>query len=876
MPLPPRPAHPTSADRPSQPGYSVENPAVGIQHQTATSPHPGAEIMDQALSGNPHELDPSRQIEGMPPNWGESLLPHVTTFQGIISSVSRVYRPSDEAIKHSFDNAKFMRNDLVVMECIEQRQRSVSLLNWHLEPEDEKDPAQIEMCTKLKKVIEEIPRFMQYRENLLNATWYGKYAVQHRFRWKRVAGKMRVVCDQWLPVNGDKLVFRYDDGTREYNPDQVGVRVGAGFVTGDTVAKRWTVERINKVETTDFGLAYFLENWERPLLAIHKHYIEDGEYEDPANAGRIHGLGIRSRIYWTWFQKQEALAFLMEYMERSAFGIEIWYYPWGNPEAEAKTRTAAQERIGAGRNIILVPKPLGDDADAYGIEKIEPGMAGAAELKDIIINYFGHLIKRYILGQVLTTEAEATGIGSGLGDIHLNTYMQIVRYDATLLEETITDELVKHLKNWNFPEFANVKVKFRIDTESEDAQMKLEAYRNAFEMGLKIKAQDIMDLIGASKPDDDDEILSMEQMQPKHPEEQMGAAYQAGTPIGDDGANAANEVWQNFQKIQQREQILAGLNGQNGNGHSEYDADKGKPGEVGGNENGKDHRAALVRAMAVEMEKTKNPQLAIQLAMDRLEENPGYYDRLMGAQPEQYNNQANGLEFGAYDRNTSLRAMNADDPVRAPVNPSENSDRRKILYAANAVAVCQQGDKWLLGKAQNSGDDREGKFCFPGGGIKRSESDSEAAARECFEETGIKCSPSDTPMEEPDGKTVFFACDATGGELKPNREFSEVGFYTLDEMKNLDLHGNVRPMITAAEHLKKKYGSDEFSPEFPDGQGPIAAAKSPQQLRTAPNFDYGDGNEVPTMAGLTVDPEPFSAESNNITSMVLAEIARRN
>src|SRR5690606_7306906 len=138
----------------------------------------------------------------------------------------------------------------------------------------------------------------------------------------------------WRPVNGDKLVFRYDDGSGEFDEDQVGIRVGQGFTEGSQVAKRWKVERINKVAATDQGLAYFLEHWERSLLAIHKHQIEDGAFEAPELAGSIHGVGIRSRIYWMWYQKQETLAWLMEYLERSAFGIEIWSYPAGNPQAK--------------------------------------------------------------------------------------------------------------------------------------------------------------------------------------------------------------------------------------------------------------------------------------------------------------------------------------------------------------------------------------------------------------------------------------------------------------------------------------------------------------------------------------------------------------
>ncbi len=498
-----------------RPNYQAHNPI----HQIAPRGLP---------NDNPrmHDKDPSQETPGIPPNYGDFVLPHVTTFQGVVSTISRVYRPSDEAIKDSFDNARFMLNDLTVTESLEQRQRSTALLDWHLEPEDEADKEAQWVCDNLTPIVQRIPRFVQYRENLLRAIWYGKYAISNQYRWDMVRGKKRMVLSDWLPVHGDKLVFRYDDGSYVYDPNQVGIRVGAGYTTVENVATRWDDDRHRKVEATDWGLAYFLDPWEREFLTIHKHQIEDGEYEEPTHAGRIHGLGIRSKIYWTWYQKQEALAFLMEFLERSAFGIEIWYYPWGNAQAEAKTREAAQERIGPGRNVVLVPRPLGEEGQSYGVEHIEPGMAGAETLKDILVNYFGHLIKRYILGQTLTTEADATGLGGNLASVHLDTYLQIIRYDAINLQESITKDLIDVLVKHNFPQYRNNKVKFVIETEAPDVEAKLAAWRQAFDMGLKLKANDVYELIAAEEPAEGEDALENPQVGEAAAQQQQMQAQQ--------------------------------------------------------------------------------------------------------------------------------------------------------------------------------------------------------------------------------------------------------------------------------------------------------------------------------------------------------------
>ena len=229
--------------------------------------------------------DPAKGIPGMPPNMGEFPIYPIYTFVGRASTLSHVYRRSDEAIRDSLENARWMRNHCGIMEALEQRQRATSLLNWHIEAEDPDDINQVDLVEKMTKILQCTKRFTEWRQNLMHAIWYGKYAVQNRFRWKKVAGKQRIVIENWKPISGDKLTFRYDDGLYKYDEEQVGIRVGAGYQTGDLVSNRWTVRSVEKIEATDYGLAYFLDPFERKLLSIHKHMIEDGAYEDPISAG---------------------------------------------------------------------------------------------------------------------------------------------------------------------------------------------------------------------------------------------------------------------------------------------------------------------------------------------------------------------------------------------------------------------------------------------------------------------------------------------------------------------------------------------------------------------------------------------------------------
>ena len=304
---------------------------------------------------NPNRSDPAFDSRGMPPNFGQFVLPHTMTMQGLVATASKAYRISDVALQESFDNARFMEFDVGIWECIEGRARASALLDWSIECEDEKSSEQVELVEKMDKIVRRTWRFMQFRESLVKwGSWLGRTANQCKYRWDDFGGTDYCSLTHrrsWLPIHGDKLVFRLDDGKLDVDPDQVGVRVGMTYKPGSKISGRWLVE------TADRGMAYFLQPWERDGIVLHQHQIEDAAYERPMDAGKINGVGIRHRIYWEWFQKQETLAWLMEFLERSAFGINLWYYPMGNAKAKADTEAAINNRVGNDKNNVLVPVP---------------------------------------------------------------------------------------------------------------------------------------------------------------------------------------------------------------------------------------------------------------------------------------------------------------------------------------------------------------------------------------------------------------------------------------------------------------------------------------------------------------------------------------
>lgn len=105
-----------------------------------------------------------------------------------------------------------------------------------------------------------------------------------------------------------------------------------------------------------------------------------------------------------------------------------------------------------------------------------------------------------------------------------------------------------------------------------------------------------------------------------------------------------------------------------------------------------------------------------------------------------------------------------------------------------------------------------GQWCLPGGGMDPGENAAEACAREVMEETGLKVqivrllgvySNPDLLIEYPDGNrfqilALNFEAHITDGDPGLSQEVSDIGYFSPEEIDQLDLMSHHRERIRDA------------------------------------------------------------------------------
>jgi hypothetical protein len=469
----------------------IHNPRDDFSPPSPAASYPSPNAFPDPTQEAPFEhgapLPEAIRAEHIPPGGGRVEMGHYQTFSQIVNYASRTYRwRFDEALRHNRENALAIRRDPVVMDALRSRQIPTAQLEWHLESENDQDTRQQEAVTTLTEIIKSIPRFQTLKMHLLEALWWGRYGVRLIYKWDFSRGDKRLVVRDFFPVNGDKLIFKWSGSP--------GILVHAAY------PGPW--------QMTDRGRAHFFSPEERESILIHKYEPEDADFLEGELAGQIHGVGIRSRIYYLWYLRQQVTGMMMDFLERiGSGGLTIFYYEHGNPQSESEVNKAAESQFR--NNYLLFPRYRDSTTGGPGVERIEPSQAGSQLLATLITEYFDARIRSFIQGQTQLRDAAGAGLGSGVSEYLEGNLGRLIKYDAVNLQETLTQELVAVLQKYMYPDLPPIR--FQFDIDKPNSLEVLQSASSFFEMGGSIDEDSLREIIGLEKPQPGHAMLSQQQ-----------------------------------------------------------------------------------------------------------------------------------------------------------------------------------------------------------------------------------------------------------------------------------------------------------------------------------------------------------------------------
>ena len=440
----------------------------------------------------PHPAPPTR--EGQPRGDAMMPVPVPLQFAGTTGWTGRAFwNQHDQALAHSRENAERMRLDPVIDACMRLRTYPTSLLPFHIEPDDDEDPIQVEAAAKSEKILKRMPGFHFARHSLLDdGTFTGRAGV--KIRWQKVykGGRLWDVPTAFQHVSGDKLVFFWDG--------RIGITVQGSFL-GPT-------EPIPGYP----GRAYVLSPTEREQLICYQFEPTDAPFSKPQRAGSIMGLGLRDKLYWIWALKDRIWAMGMDFLEWFCRGISIFYFRNGNAEHYNQVKNWVENQWG--NSVMLMPDILSNENQNKKVfEHIAPPTGNQQFLQSLITDYFDRLFKEVILGQTLTSGTAPTGLGSGVASAHQTTFDNIVKYDAIGSDEVLTRDLLGpfYRANWSGVPCGH----YVSDIDDPNVQQMLENAQVIYNMGGAVSEEPLIEVAGLPAIKPGDTILT--NVQPNQP-----------------------------------------------------------------------------------------------------------------------------------------------------------------------------------------------------------------------------------------------------------------------------------------------------------------------------------------------------------------------
>ena len=228
--------------------------------------------------------------------------------------------------------------------------------------------------------------------------------------------------------------------------------------------------------------------------------------------GYLGRAGLFRACLWPFLYKAYSIGDFAEFLETYGLPIIVGKYMSGATPEEKASLMRAVTALGHDARAIM-PEGM-----ALEIQTVTGGAGGSHHLA--MVDWADRAQSKAILGQTTSSEAKATGLGSGVADLHSQVRHDILKSDARQLAGTLTRDLVYPLIALNRPGVDSYRrcPRFVFDTgEAEDLARYADALPKLVGVGFKIPRNWAHEKLRIPEPDGKEDVLAAGPAEPAVP-----------------------------------------------------------------------------------------------------------------------------------------------------------------------------------------------------------------------------------------------------------------------------------------------------------------------------------------------------------------------
>jgi len=216
--------------------------------------------------------------------------------------------------------------------------------------------------------------------------------------------------------------------------------------------------------------------------------------------GSLLRSGLLRTLLWLYLFKNYSLKDWVSFLEIFAVPLRVGTYGVGATPKDIEILTRAVIQIAVDQGAVI--------SEACKIQFIEAQKYGTSEAFERFARFINAETSKAIVGQTLSAQTSETGGGAmALGQVHAEVRQDIVEFDAPLLQETINQDLIRPLVDFNFgPQASYPQFKIEYETPTDRQALAL-LIKTAGEAGIEIGQTWAQGQLGIPATEEGEKIL---------------------------------------------------------------------------------------------------------------------------------------------------------------------------------------------------------------------------------------------------------------------------------------------------------------------------------------------------------------------------------